>query len=40
MALKKCPRCEINYVREGEKYCDVCKRYRKGEVDTEETAPL
>lgn len=20
-----CPRCEINYMLEGEKYCDVCK---------------
>ncbi len=20
-----CPRCELNYIREGEEYCDVCK---------------
>ena len=40
MALKKCPRCELNYVREGEKYCDVCKRYRKGEPEAEEAVPL
>ena len=20
-----CPRCELNYIQEGEEYCDVCK---------------
>lgn len=35
MGLKKCPRCELNYIREGEKYCDVCKRYMKGEADAD-----
>ncbi|MEA5059535.1 MAG: hypothetical protein EOM66_10570 [Clostridia bacterium] len=35
MALKKCPRCELNYIREGEKYCDICKRYMKGESDSD-----
>jgi hypothetical protein len=20
-----CPRCELNYIKEGEEYCDVCK---------------
>lgn len=35
MGLKKCPRCELNYIREDEKYCDVCKRYKKGEADTD-----
>lgn len=29
MALHKCPRCELNYVRDGEEYCDVCKRELK-----------
>ena len=38
MGLKKCPRCELNYIREGEKYCDVCKRYMKGESDSDTTA--
>lgn len=38
MGLKKCPRCELNYIREGEKYCDVCKRYMKGESDTDAAA--
>lgn len=31
MALKKCPKCEVNYVREGETYCDVCMRECKRE---------
>lgn len=26
MALHKCPRCELNYVRDGEEYCEVCRR--------------
>ena len=21
----KCPRCDLNYMLEGEEYCDVCK---------------
>ena len=21
----KCPRCELNYMKKGEEYCDVCK---------------
>ena len=21
----KCPRCDLNYMRQGEEYCDVCK---------------
>ena len=24
MELKKCPRCELNYIREDEKLCSVC----------------
>ena len=35
MALHKCPRCELNYAKDGEKYCDVCKREMKGEEDIE-----
>ncbi len=35
MALHKCPRCELNYAKDGEKFCDVCKREMKGEEDTE-----
>ena len=26
MALRKCPKCELNYIREGEEYCEVCRR--------------
>lgn len=40
MALKKCPRCELNYIREGEKYCEVCKREMKGEGESEEAIQI
>ena len=45
----KCPRCELNYIREGEEYCEVCKaELRKGpelifaidDEDVEETMDL
>lgn len=26
MALKKCPKCELNYIKADQDYCDVCKR--------------
>ena len=26
MGLTKCPKCELNYLKEGQKYCDVCTR--------------
>ena len=29
MALHKCPKCELNYIREGEDFCEVCKRELK-----------
>lgn len=25
MEYRKCPRCELNYIRDGEKLCGVCK---------------
>ena len=31
MGFIKCPRCELNYSREEEQYCPVCKREMKGE---------
>ncbi|HWQ58567.1 MAG TPA: hypothetical protein VN540_06060 [Clostridia bacterium] len=40
MALRKCPRCELNYIREGEKYCEVCKREMKGEGESEEAVQI
>jgi len=36
MRLRKCPRCELNYIREDEKYCNICRREMKGEADVEE----
>ncbi len=36
MGLKKCPRCELNYIQEEENYCNVCKREIKGEADNDE----
>lgn len=36
MKLIKCPRCELNYITEGEKYCKVCMRELKGEQVQEE----
>ena len=29
MALQKCPKCELNYIREGQTLCDVCARTAK-----------
>ncbi|MDR0840726.1 MAG: hypothetical protein LBN26_04990 [Christensenellaceae bacterium] len=40
MGLKKCPRCELNYIRDDEKYCNVCRRDMKGEAEAEEAAAL
>ena len=36
MQLIKCPRCDLNYIREDEKYCKVCMRELKGEKNAEE----
>ena len=36
MAWIKCPRCEMNYIQEDEKFCKVCKREMKGEKTREE----
>ena len=36
MRLIKCPRCELNYIEEGEGYCKICKREMKGEGSREE----
>lgn len=30
MALRKCPRCELNYIKDDEKYCNVYRREMKG----------
>lgn len=31
MKLRKCPRCELNYIKEDETYCSVCVRDLKGD---------
>lgn len=36
MNLVKCPRCDLNYIQESEKYCKVCLREMKGEQAQEE----
>lgn len=36
MKLVKCPRCELNYITESEKYCKVCLREMKGETPKDE----
>ena len=36
MQLVKCPRCDLNYIREDEKYCKVCLRELKGEKNADE----
>ncbi|MDR1619942.1 MAG: hypothetical protein LBS18_04695 [Clostridiales bacterium] len=36
MALRVCPRCEVNYLREGETYCDICRRNMKCDPDESE----
>ena len=36
MNLVKCPRCDLNYIREDEKYCKVCLRELKGEKNADE----
>jgi len=29
MALKKCPLCELNYIKDDEKICNLCRRENK-----------
>ena len=36
MGFKKCPRCELNYILDTEKYCKVCMRELRGEEIKEE----
>ena len=36
MGLRKCPRCELNYIRDDEKLCNVCRRASKHEEEPEE----
>ena len=36
MNLVKCPRCDLNYIREDEKYCKICLQELKGEGGRDE----
>ncbi len=36
MNLVKCPRCDLNYIREDEKYCKICLRELRGEDSQDE----
>ena len=36
MNLVKCPRCDLNYILDGEKYCKVCQRELKGDSRDDE----
>lgn len=40
MAIRKCERCDLNYVKEGEKYCKVCKKIMEGKKVSVEKAEL
>ncbi len=40
MAIKKCEKCELNYVKEGEHYCKVCKKLLEGNRAAKEKAEL
>ena len=40
MGLRKCPRCELNYIRDDEQLCNVCKRHMKGEAETDDVGPI
>ena len=36
MGFKKCPKCELNYIKDDEQLCNVCKRSAKHELEPEE----
>ena len=43
MTLKKCPRCELNYILDGGSLCTVCRREVRGEheiIDTPEMCSM
>ena len=39
MALEKCPRCELNYILDGDKLCTVCKREVSGDLNEVDDLP-
>ncbi len=36
MGFVKCPRCELNYMKDTDKYCDVCQRELRGSAHEDE----
>lgn len=40
MTIKRCERCDLNYVKEGQKYCNVCKKLLEGKKTNLEKAEL
>lgn len=40
MAWVICPRCELNYIQEGEKMCDICRKEVRGEQEIEEIVEM
>ena len=40
MGLIKCPRCELNYMLDTEKFCSVCRREVRGESEQFEILEL
>ena len=39
MGLRKCLRCEFNYICDDEKLCDVCSRKRRSDDDDDNSSP-
>ena len=40
MSIIKCPRCDINFIREEEQYCSICKREMKGEMPKDDAVEM
>lgn len=40
MTLVKCPRCELNYILDGDKLCTVCRKEVRGEGERDEITEL
>lgn len=40
MSIIKCPRCDINFIREEEQHCSICKREMKGEMAKEDPVDM
>lgn len=37
MGYRKCPKCELNYIKDDQKFCDVCSRkYKDSEEESQE----